>query len=536
MNELLLQHQLANNRNNSGAVVPLTGGGGGGSRGHLSNTLNTGATTTTTNSLSAAAAAITAANIQQQNTHLNAGGSGGGGAAVAAAAAQQATNKSILAELDLVKRKADLELALKRNEAELMQQRRTSLDLAIHHETQRRTSLDLATQAVVAQQQQRRTSLDLATQAAAVQQQQRRTSLDLATQQRRTSMELAAEPRNTLEWQQRRNSLELALQQQQRRNSLELAQAQQFQRRNSLESTPRRFSLDHLYPRRNSTDFLRNNATDAVMRSNLSHILAEQFLAGGAIGGLGGIDGGRTSSLALDRRLSNIQHGTMNPIDPNHLDSLFDDGMMNGVAASGLPLGLQTEADLLREVMRRQSLLQSLNQGGSSSTGVNTGSAALNHSQMLNNQLAAAAQQQQQRQQQQQQLQHQIQQASAFSAKTKTNNDLQNPNNNNNHSNNNASTHTPAVANPLSQEEVTPFLTAVKSLQDKMQQSQASQKSIQTWDKKMGLKRSHSSTMTKTHRSRKQLRELFELQKKVLEQRLGKKRDGSNKHGKSNHG
>merc|ERR1719384_2145293 len=70
------------------------------------------------------------------------------------------------------------------------------------------------------------------------------------------------------------------------------------------------------------------------------------------------------------------------------------------------------------------------------------------------------------------------------------------------------------------QQQVSPFLTAVESLQQKMQKSQQSQKNIQSWDKKMGLKRSHSSTMTKTHRSRKQLRELFEIQKKMLESKV----------------
>ena len=36
-----------------------------------------------------------------------------------------------------------------------------------------------------------------------------------------------------------------------------------------------------------------------------------------------------------------------------------------------------------------------------------------------------------------------------------------------------------------------------------------------------GLKRSHSSTMTKTHQSRKQLRELFKAQKTTLESKVG---------------
>lgn len=54
-------------------------------------------------------------------------------------------------------------------------------------------------------------------------------------------------------------------------------------------------------------------------------------------------------------------------------------------------------------------------------------------------------------------------------------------------------------------------LESIKSFTETMKKSQESQISIQVWDKKMGLKRSHSATMTKTTRSRKALRELFEL-------------------------
>merc|ERR1712038_1447976 len=198
---------------------------------------------------------------------------------------------------------------------------------------------------------------------------------------------------------------------------------------------------------------------------------------------------------STDRRLSNLQLG-MNPIDANHLDSLFDDG-----TNAGLALGLQqNEADALRQAMRRQSLLQSLNKNSSNSTNAQT---IANQAQLVNNQLAIAQQQQQQ-----------YLQAATISAASKKNKN-----------NDAAMASAAAEANPeLPQEQVTPFLTAVESLQDKMQQSQLSQKSIQSWDKKMGLKRSHSSTMTKTHRSRKQLRELFEMQKKFLEQRMGKKK------------
>jgi hypothetical protein len=57
----------------------------------------------------------------------------------------------------------------------------------------------------------------------------------------------------------------------------------------------------------------------------------------------------------------------------------------------------------------------------------------------------------------------------------------------------------------------------VKAFTDTMEKSQDSQISIQAWDKKMGLKRSHSATMTKTTRSRKALRELYEVLHSKLE-------------------
>ena len=60
-----------------------------------------------------------------------------------------------------------------------------------------------------------------------------------------------------------------------------------------------------------------------------------------------------------------------------------------------------------------------------------------------------------------------------------------------------------------------------QTLKQCMRKSQQSQRSIQAWDKKMGLKRSHSSTMTKTTQSRNQLKQMFEIQMKVMGQQIG---------------
>jgi len=50
----------------------------------------------------------------------------------------------------------------------------------------------------------------------------------------------------------------------------------------------------------------------------------------------------------------------------------------------------------------------------------------------------------------------------------------------------------------------------IKDFSKSIQNSQKSQKNIQSWDKKMGLKRSHSATMTKTTQSRNQIKKFLE--------------------------
>jgi hypothetical protein len=332
-------------------------------------------------------------------------------------------------EAELARRKADLQLTLARNGNDLSHHR-NSLELSA---LQRRKSLDLALQ-------QRRASLELAQGTNSFEQAQRRHSFELA--RRRSSLDLV-QRRSSLDHlaQQRRNSLDNLAQQ--RRNSLDtLAQ----QRRSSLDhlAQRRRNSLDHLAQRRNSADLINNNPR----MSNLSHLLAEQMLAD------------KRHTLSLGRNTS-LQTGIMDPIDPRHIDSLFE-----GNSQAGIALGLQQPDDIMRS-LRQQSLLETLTRAGNSH-------ATSPQDRLLN---AQAAQMQ------------------------ASSNEM--------------------IDSELAQQQVSPFLNAVDSLQQRMQKSQLSQKSIQTWDKKMGLKRSHSSTMTKTHRSRKQLKELFEMQKRFLEQKMG---------------
>lgn len=302
----------------------------------------------------------------------------------------------------------DLELAYQRQlEMEMILRRRNSLDLA-----QRRNSLEMV---------------------------QRRNSLEMA--QRRNSLE-HLQRRNSLDLVQRRNSADLVNNRPSLSQSLALQEAQQ--RRNSLEMAQRRNSLEQAQ-RRNSTDLLNN-----LPRSNMSHILAEQFLNSNS---------DRRHTLSMGRK-SSLQVGS-NPIDPRHMESLFDDGSSLSMAAGGLNQGD------LEQLLRRQSIMQTL----------------------------SAAQNQ---------------------------NPPQSRIANQDRANNSQSTSSNDKIDPeVYQQQVSPFLNVVDSLQQKMQKSQESQKNIQSWDKKMGLKRSHSSTMTKTHRSRRQLRELFEAQKNLIEQTMG---------------
>jgi len=62
-----------------------------------------------------------------------------------------------------------------------------------------------------------------------------------------------------------------------------------------------------------------------------------------------------------------------------------------------------------------------------------------------------------------------------------------------------------------------PFtLERMYSFKSSMDKSTQSQTDIQMWDKKMGLKRSHSATMTQTTRSRKKLRKILEIHLDIL--------------------
>ena len=76
----------------------------------------------------------------------------------------------------------------------------------------------------------------------------------------------------------------------------------------------------------------------------------------------------------------------------------------------------------------------------------------------------------------------------------------------------------PSKPDPEPEEEEPPPFTVgqIDSFNKSMETSAKSQQDIQIWDKKMGLKRSHSATMTKTTRSRKDLRKVLERYRAIL--------------------
>ena len=62
-----------------------------------------------------------------------------------------------------------------------------------------------------------------------------------------------------------------------------------------------------------------------------------------------------------------------------------------------------------------------------------------------------------------------------------------------------------------------PFtLKRIDNFEDLLNKSIQTQKDIQAWDKKMGLKRSHSATMTKSTRTRKNLKKLMEKHREII--------------------
>ena len=86
------------------------------------------------------------------------------------------------------------------------------------------------------------------------------------------------------------------------------------------------------------------------------------------------------------------------------------------------------------------------------------------------------------------------------------------------------------------EEELPPLkVEQIDSFQKSMDTSAKSQKDIQLWDKKMGLKRSHSATMTKTTRSRKNLRKVLERHMSIIsenDKETGTKDEDGNKNEK----
>ena len=245
-------------------------------------------------------------------------------------------------------------------------------------------------------------------------------------------------------------------------------------------------------PRRSSLDFLVNGDSTLGRRNSLTHFLAQEFMGPS-----------RRQSLA------NCGNGGK-PIDPYHMENLFEDQQKfaSGLGLStpnpqsnilALQLLQQEQAEeenalsnveeyiklqKLQTSLRRQSLsnmydeitiMQQMSQAQHTTMGPQ-------YPDMDMSQLHGQADPQEQ------QLQH-------FQRQQMTS--------------------PPAVQpkpEPEEEELELPALSKenIDSFQKSMDSSVKSQQEIQVWDKKMGLKRSHSATMTKTTRSRKNLRRLLE--------------------------
>ena len=322
------------------------------------------------------------------------------------------------------------------------------------------------------------------------------------TSRRRSSMAMFSNFVNDLGY---NNDVSMERRRMEKRNSLDLlgdaAMAISNQEQMSTADTASNYmnmsALQAQAPRRSSLDFLINGDASLGRRNSLTHLLAQEFM-----------NPSRRSSMAT---------GTLNkPIDPFYMENLFEDqaklaaglGLGNPTAAAPDMLTLQLlqqktaeeetalsnvedyiKLQKLQTSLRRKSLsnmfdeiniMQQMNQVQNNNSDLPSVPDMHSHTE------ASHLEQLFQQQHQQQKIEQKI----------------------------------PSEPEPEpepEEEELPPFSKEnIDSFQTSMDKSAKSQKEIQLWDKKMGLKRSHSATMTKTTRSRKNLRRILEKHMTII--------------------
>ncbi len=324
---------------------------------------------------------------------------------------------------------------------------------------------------------------------------------------RRTSLDLLGDAAMAVSNQEQNSITDQAASLMGRRSSMDLLIGGDPQkRRTSLDFF---MNSDH---RRASLDALVNNDGSLGRRNSLAQLFAQDFppsrrssMAGAGMGGFG------------------------NPIDPYYMENLFEADQAK-LAAAGLGRSnahnapgqgadmitlqlLQQQQDeentlsnvedyiklqKLQSTLRRQSLSQMYDEMSmvfQMQNGNPLGSQETDRPQASQLQMEQLYQQQQQEKQQQILQQRQL------------NSDKSNP------------PPTKPDPEPEDEEFFPPCSTdQIDSFQKSMDTSAKSQKDIQLWDKKMGLKRSHSATMTKTTRSRKNLRRILDKHLAILKE------------------
>eukprot|EP00553_Chaetoceros_curvisetus_P008568 CAMPEP_0204614098 /NCGR_PEP_ID=MMETSP0717-20131115/1917_1 /ASSEMBLY_ACC=CAM_ASM_000666 /TAXON_ID=230516 /ORGANISM="Chaetoceros curvisetus" /LENGTH=567 /DNA_ID=CAMNT_0051626691 /DNA_START=123 /DNA_END=1826 /DNA_ORIENTATION=+ len=277
--------------------------------------------------------------------------------------------------------------------------------------------------------------------------------------------------------------------------------------------------------RLNSIDLLVNGGepTFQSRKNSLSHLLASDFLSPS-----------RRSSLAAGISARAGTDGKT--VDPYQLDNIFDENRMsagltglnstNQNSMLALQL-LQQEAQEAEEASALSSVeeyikLQKL-QTALRRQSLSNVVGELSLMQELQNQPSSLSlQKQAELEEKEQQLQYQLQgqlqmeQIQNMMHGSKNNNSMMT-------SPNMSPQRPPKRLSTLEEDLSEPIIPpsigsdAIESFQSTMDKSQKSQQDIQSWDKKMGLKRSHSATMTKTTRSRKQLKNFFDMHMQRLQ-------------------
>ena len=270
-------------------------------------------------------------------------------------------------------------------------------------------------------------------------------------------------------------------------------------------------------PRRSSLDFLVSGDSTLGRRNSLTQLLASEF--------------------AKPSRRSSMATGTK-PIDPFHMDNLFDDQQAKLAAAGRLGSGIGFPSNHTSELGFQNSqtngpdmiTLQLLQQQNAEEEHALSSVEDYIQLQKLQTKLRRQSitnmfdEITMMHRMNQSQGNDPMQMAEIFSPEAQAQLESFQIYEENQHKKHNQTVRKRAAKKPEPEpepedNEVPPFTDGqMDSFQTSMEKSTKTQKDIQGWDKKMGLKRSHSATMTKTTRTRKSLKKILDKHRNILKE------------------